>query len=62
MEHGWVLIEALERFYFGAFKDYVKDVAPRETLPVRKHFLSANELVYVSYVNFLFSCLFVNDS
>ena len=33
-----MLIEALERFYFGAFKDYVKDVAPRETLPVRKHF------------------------
>lgn len=62
MEYGWVLIEALDWFYFGAFKDYVKDVAPRETLPVRKHFLSANELVHVSYVNFLFSSLFVNDS
>lgn len=57
-----MLIEALDWFYFGAFKDYVKDVAPRETLPVRKHFLIANELVHVSYVNFLFSSLFVNDS
>lgn len=62
MEYGWVLIEVLERFYFGVFKDYVKDVVFREILFVRKYFLSVNELVYVLYVNFFFLCLFVNDS